>query len=89
MNHKLGLILQGDRVNLNGHKHEHNGHAWTEFYGGGHYEHCACGATRKVNPDGRPSVGGTDDAQGWHTCTLCTPQLYRTLSKGEQHENIR
>jgi hypothetical protein len=76
-NHKLGLMLQGDRVNLNGHKHEHNGHTWTELYGGGHYEHCTCGSTRKVNPDGRPSVGGTDDAQGWHTCTLCTPQLYR------------
>ena len=28
-NTKLGLMLQGDRVNLNGHKHEHNGHACT------------------------------------------------------------
>ena len=75
-NTKIGLMLQGDRVNLNGHKHEHNGSNPTEFYGGGHYEHCTCGATRKVNPDGRPSVGGTDDAQGWHTCRLCTPQFY-------------
>ena len=77
MNHKLGLILQGDLPSLQGHQHTHDGSNTTEFSGGGHYEHCVCGSVRKVNSDGRPRVGGTDDAQGWHTCTLCTPQLYR------------
>ena len=88
MNHKLGLILQGDLPNLQGHKHEHDGSNTTEFFGG-HFEYCDCGSVRKVGRDGKPVIEHQDDKNGWHTCTRCTPQLYRTLSKGEQHENIR
>ena len=77
MNHKLGLILQGDLPNLQGHQHAHDGHEKTMFYGGGFYEHCDCGSVRKISPSGHPVIEHQDDKNGWHTCTLCTPQLSR------------
>ena len=48
-----------------------------ELYSGGHYEHCSCGAVRKIKHDGRPDVGRDDDSNGWHTCKLCTPGFYK------------
>lgn len=37
---------------------------------GGHYEVCECGATRKVEHDGK--------AEPWHVCKLCTPQWFKS-----------
>ena len=76
-NTKLGRMLQGDLPNLQGHKHEDNGQEKTMFYGGGFYEHCDCGSVRKIGRDSKPVIEHQDDAQGWHTCRLCTPQFYR------------
>ncbi len=47
---------------------------------GGRYEVCICGATRKIERDGKFDLAITDgrfnaknDKEGWHTCDLCTP----------------
>jgi hypothetical protein len=60
-------------------KHLHStAHTECTLYSDGHFEYCECGAVRKVKSDGKPSIAGDDDKDGWHTCKLCTPEFFLT-----------
>jgi hypothetical protein len=56
---------------------------------GGHYERCECGAVRKIESNGQPSVAGDDDREGWHTCKLCTPEFFLTEPPATDWKKLR